>query len=234
MNQDLEVLLALQAADADVDALAARDRELAQRIAELDREREAAAGAARQARAVYDTEAQREREMQRAAQEHRELHDRFYAQMDVVRKPKEAEAAMSQLQMAQKVVADDESRLREMRARLDDLQQSAEAHDAEVGEVEGRQQEARTEVEEQRQALRAEITAAQAKRAERAKLVPRTLLGRYEKLRTRARGTVLTPLDGMACGNCRTAIPMQRRNEILAGRRIEPCEGCGTLLYASG
>ena len=43
----------------------------------------------------------------------------------------------------------------------------------------------------------------------------------------------LYALRGAACGRCNTAIPLQRRNVMAAGRSVEVCEGCGVLLYAA-
>jgi predicted nucleic acid-binding Zn-ribbon protein len=51
---------------------------------------------------------------------------------------------------------------------------------------------------------------------------------------SRNTSNVLYPLRGQACGRCDTAIPMQRRNAIAAGRAIDVCEACGVLLYAAG
>jgi predicted nucleic acid-binding Zn-ribbon protein len=37
--------------------------------------------------------------------------------------------------------------------------------------------------------------------------------------------------DDFSCGSCDTAIPLQRRLPMSTGTIIEPCEGCGCLLY---
>jgi predicted nucleic acid-binding Zn-ribbon protein len=59
------------------------------------------------------------------------------------------------------------------------------------------------------------------------------MLAKYERIRQRDHAHALYPLRGAACGRCNTAIPLQRRNVIAAGRSIEACEGCGVLLYAT-
>ena len=60
--------------------------------------------------------------------------------------------------------------------------------------------------------------------------VPRSLLGKYDRIRTR-RTHALYPLRGESCGNCDTAIPMQRRNQMVINGPIDVCEACGVLLY---
>ena len=41
-------------------------------------------------------------------------------------------------------------------------------------------------------------------------------------------------LRGPSCGHCDTAIPLQRRNQMIGTGLIEVCEACGVLLYAEG
>ena len=154
--------------------------------------------------------------------------------MDSVRKMKEATAATTQLELAQRVVATDEQQLQSLQGRVRDLQQAAELHEMELAEVDERRKADREALAAEREKLGEAVEVARARRADRASVVARQLLTRYDRLRTRGHAAVLVRLEGSSCGNCRTAVPMQRRNEILAGRRIEACEGCGVLLYATG
>jgi predicted nucleic acid-binding Zn-ribbon protein len=234
VSPELEQLLALQECDVELDRLAGVARGLDAREQEIQRERATLAEAAVRARNALAAEQQRERELQRSAQEHRELQTKFSSQMDAVRKAKEAAAATTQLEMAQRVVASDEAELRGLQGRLRDLEQSAEMHELELSEADEGRRSDREAIAAEREQLRAEMDTAKAKRAEKAGAVARQLLNRYDRLRTRGHASVLVRLEGMSCGNCRSAVPMQRRNEILAGRRIDACEGCGVLLYATG
>jgi hypothetical protein len=234
VNSELENLLALQQCDVELDRLAGMSRALDAREAELNRSRAALAETVTRSREQIAIEQQRERDAQRSVDEHRELQGKFTAQMDVVRKPKEAAAATSQLEQVQRAVATDETLLQSLKARIRDLTQAAELHEMELAEVDERQRGEREVLDADRAALAGELTTARERRSESASSIPRPLLTRYDRLRTRGHASVLVRLDGFSCGNCRTAVPMQRRNEILAGRKIEACEGCGVLLYATG
>ena len=75
---------------------------------------------------------------------------------------------------------------------------------------------------------------ARATRNGRATHVAKGILLKYERILSRNTSNVLYALRGQACGRCDTAIPMQRRNAIAAGRAIDVCEACGVLLYATG
>jgi predicted nucleic acid-binding Zn-ribbon protein len=234
VKSELELLLALQECDVELDRLAGMSRALDAREAELNRSRAALAETVTRSREMIAIEQQRERDAQRSVDEHRELQEKFSAQMDVVRKPKEAAAATSQLEQVQRVVASDETLLQSLKARIRDLTQAVELHEMELAEVDERQRGEREALEADRAAVAGELTTAREQRGESASGIPRALLTRYDRLRTRGHASVLVRLDGFSCGNCRTAVPMQRRNEIFAGRKIEACEGCGVLLYATG
>jgi predicted nucleic acid-binding Zn-ribbon protein len=234
VNSELEQLLALQECDVELDRLAGVARGLDAREEEMNRERATLADAVTRAREQLANEQQRERDLQRAAREHRELQNKFASQMDAVRKAKEAVAATTQLELAQRVVATDEQQLQSLQGRMRDLQQATELHELELAEADDRRTSDREALAADRARLGDELEVARARRADRASVVARQLLNRYDRLRTRGHAAVLVRLEGTSCGNCRTAVPMQRRNEILAGRRIEACEGCGVLLYATG
>ena len=59
----------------------------------------------------------------------------------------------------------------------------------------------------------------------------RPMLGKYDRIRGK-RTQALYALRGGSCGNCDTAVPLQRRNIMAGSGQIEVCEACGVLLYA--
>jgi predicted nucleic acid-binding Zn-ribbon protein len=99
--------------------------------------------------------------------------------------------------------------------------------------VEHEQQEARPEIESKRAALMSQLDDAKRDRNGRAVAVSRPMLGKYDRIRGK-RPQALYPLRGGSCGNCDTAIPLQRRNMMAGSGEIEVCEACGVLLYAEG
>ncbi|HEU4565184.1 MAG TPA: hypothetical protein VFS05_11065 [Gemmatimonadaceae bacterium] len=232
MHPDVQALLALQEQDGELDDLDARVRALAQREASLDRERAAGAAALERARAQLAAEEKRERELAAKLREHKQLQEKFQSQMDAVRKPREASAAMTQMDMARRVLAADESELQALAARLADLRQAAELHEMELAELDARQGAERAAIGEERSALAEQASAVHARRAQSAHRVSAGALGKYERLRKRGERTPLFKLHETSCGRCHVAIPLQRRHAILSGRTLEVCEACGVLLYA--
>jgi uncharacterized protein len=233
MNPDLQRLLALQQDDQEIDRLEAGVRAAEGRLEQLDRERAAAAEALERARALVVTEEGRQRELEDKVRGHRQLKDKYTQQLDLVRRPREATAAMAQLDLTRRVLDAEEAELQALTARLRDARRAVELHEMELAELDERQHPERDAAAAERGAAQEAVAAARAKREETAARVSKTALTRYERIRGRGRTLALYPLSGGSCSNCNTAIPTQRRSAILSGRSIEACEVCGVLLYAS-
>jgi predicted nucleic acid-binding Zn-ribbon protein len=154
--------------------------------------------------------------------------------LDVVRKQREATAAMTQVDLVRRVLVQEESDLQSLNGRIADLKRAEEAALKELGEVDERQSAERADIARSRIELETELREARARREASASRVPRNILNKYERIRGREKSFALYQLRGAACGRCNTAIPLQRRNVMAAGRTIEVCEGCGVLLYTPG
>jgi predicted nucleic acid-binding Zn-ribbon protein len=54
----------------------------------------------------------------------------------------------------------------------------------------------------------------------------------YDRIRSKKRVHAIFPIKGTSCSNCDTAVPLQRRTQMINTGKTEVCEGCGVLLYA--
>jgi len=230
MASEVEALLALQDDDTKIAELEDRKQALEPRMAALDRKREAAAAAVQRSRAAVEAEEKRQRELQGKVAQHKQLQERNLAQLDAVKRLKEATAAMAQVESARRIIAEDESELTAMSRRLAELRSTVQASEASLATIEGEQAQAREEIDRERGELESALAQAKAERAGKTGNVSRVLLGKYDRIRTR-RTRALYPLRGESCGNCDTAIPMQRRNQMAVNGPIDVCEACGVLLY---
>lgn len=233
MHAELEALLQLQAEDDEVDAIVARIDGISPRLAALDAER---AKAARQLELALDqlqTAERKQREVAQLVAEHRQRQERNVAQLDLVKRMKEATAALSQVEAGKKMLLDGEHDLREIGIRVDAIRNATEAHREALAEFDATQGEKRAAIEAERQALDADAAAARAKRDAIAQAVPAGMRGMYERIRARRRSQVVFPIHDGACGSCDTSVPVQRRNQMHLKGTLEPCEGCGMLLYAT-
>ena len=233
MHKDLETLLAVQAEDAEIRAIAGQVADVERRGRSLDDERAAAAAAVERARGALERESAKRDALQARVEQHRQLHQRNVAQLDQVRRMREATAAQAQVDMARQILNEEERELQALGRRIEDHQQALAGHEAALAELDETQQEPRQALAAERADLEGRMAEARARRDGTAAQVPRQLLSRYERIRDRRRGEAVFPLRGLACSSCDTTIPLQRRNLLADGGAIEVCEGCGVLLYAA-
>jgi predicted nucleic acid-binding Zn-ribbon protein len=233
LNPDLVSLLALQQDDMAVQQVRARLKEIDEQVAALDRAKAGATAALARAKTALEAEETRHRDLTNKVQDHKALQEHHVGALDAVRKPREATAAMAQIEMTRKVLAQEESDLHAMGSRIMDLRQAAGLQELEIAEINTKQAEERTAIAETRAGVEQELAGAIAKRTATSSGVSKGMLSKYERLRDRGQSEPLFALRGQACGRCNTSIPLQRRNGIAGGKAIEVCEGCGVLLYAT-
>ncbi len=230
MATEVEALLALQEDDAKITELENRRKALEPRMAALDKKWESAAAALSRSRTDVESEEKRQRELQGKVAQHKQIQERNLAQFDAVKRLKEATAAMAQVESAKRIIAEDESELQALAKRLVELRHTVELNEVVLAEVESEQSATREEIVQERASIDEDLTTARSARESKTSGVPRVILGKYDRIRTR-KTQALYPLRGESCGNCDTAIPMQLRNHIAVNSSIDVCEACGVLLY---
>ena len=233
MHAEIQTLLALQDEDVAVHEIEQGIKALQPRLTDLDRQRQIAADALSRARGLVESEEKRQHELQTRLSELKHSHERNLSNLDAVKKPKEAAAAMAQLEMSRKGLGDLEGEIQAITRRITEARASVHSQEQALAELDASQAATREEIGKQRAELDEQMKAARGKRDGTAKNVPRDLLSKYDRIRGRKGVQALFPLRGPSCGNCDTAIPMQRRNMMVGTGRIEVCEACGVLLYAA-
>jgi len=233
MRQEVEALLALQDDDLKIREIESQIRELDPHLAELDRKRDSAAAALKRAQVAVEAEEKKQRELQQRLVQHRQLQERNLHQLEDVKRLREATAATAQVEATRRLMAEDESEIAILGRRINEMTAAVVAYKDALEAVEREQKEARPEIESKRAELQSQLDAAKQERSGRAGSVPRPTLGKYDRIRGR-RGQALYALRGGSCGNCDTAVPLQRRNLMQKSGEIEICEACGVLLYADG
>lgn len=232
MHPDVKSLLAVQQDDLDIYALEEKLSSLSPRLAALEQERSRAADAVERARRATEAEEARHREAKTRIETHRQLAERSQRQYEAVTNPREAMAAMAQLEQTKRMVSESERDADTIHGRIENLRQQVADLQRALDEIEHTQTEARSSLDADRAAIESDLSAARAKRDEHARAVPRPMLGTYDKVRRRRRAESVFPLRGPSCGACDTAVPTQRRASMASTGSLEMCEGCGALLYA--
>ncbi len=230
MQSEVEALLALQEDDTRIKELEGRLHALDPRMAALDTKKENAQAAVSRSLAAVEAEERRQRELQGKIAQHKQMQEKNLAQLDAVKRLKEATAAMAQVESARRIIAEDESELQALNRRMGEMRTAVISSEATLAAVEEEQAAAREEIAKERSEIEESLTGARGERNNKTGAVSRPLLGKYDRIRTR-RTQALYPLRGESCGNCDTAIPMQRRNHMAVDGPIDVCEACGVLLY---
>ena len=203
------------------------------RLAALEQDRKRAAESAAQAYKQVEGEEQRQREIQDRLRQHREMRDKSETLLGQVTAPREAAAAMAQIEQAKRFIADEERDLAALQLRLTELRKLTTEREQAVKDIEKVQEVTRASLAADRTALEGELNQVKAAREKKAVGVPRALLQRYDRIRAKRRSTAVYPLRGESCAHCDTAIPVQRRSTMVATGQTEQCEGCGVLLYSA-
>lgn len=233
MRQEVEALLALQDDDLKIREIENEIRALDPHLAELDKRRDSAAAAVTRAQAGVEAEEKKQRELQQRLAQHKTQQERNLHQLEDVKRLREATAATAQVEATRRLMAEDESEIAILGRRINEMNAAVAAAKQSLADVEREQKEARPEIEAKRATLQSQLDDARRDRNGRAGSVSRPTLGKYDRIRGR-RGQALYALRGGSCGNCDTAVPLQRRNLMASSGDIEICEACGVLLYAEG
>ena len=233
MKPDVSALLEVQSDDLRIYGIEDQLTALVPRLAALETERKRAEDALLKARQQVEGEEKRQRELQDRLRQHREMRDKSEGLLGQVTSPREAAAAMAQIEQAKRFIADEERDLDSIGQRLAEMRKAVTERESAVADIARLQVETRASLDADRASLERELGAARADRDAKANTVPRNLLQRYDRIRQKRRSTAVFPLRGQSCAHCDTAIPVQRRSTMASTGATEVCEGCGVMLYAA-
>lgn len=232
MKHSIDALLVVQDDDARLRVIEGRREALLPPVrnaeavlAQVTQERD------RTARALEKEAARAEQGEKRLIERRRHL-EHWTEKLGEAVKIADATAAAEQVEAGRRAVSELESEVAASSRRAQDLRTALAAHEAARLEADAACVVARDRTGMAIAALETELRAVQAERAAHAAQVDRTLLSLYDRASARRRETVLFALNpNLTCGACDTAIPLQRRPAFVSGGAVEPCEGCGVLLF---
>jgi uncharacterized protein len=233
VHPDVAALLAVQDDDAVIHDLETRLAELRPRLDAMAEEHDKAVADRQQARKVAESEERRRQEVAARVAQHRALQEKNQTALNSVTSMREATAATAQLEQAKRMIDEDERELAAIGQRLVEANRVVADRERTAAELETAQAQARESLSADQQRIESELGDARTIREDKARKVPRSLLSKYDRIRSRKRVHAVFALRGNSCGNCDTAIPMQRRSIMTATGATEICEGCGVMLYAT-
>ena len=231
MHADLVKLIELQSKDGLVARAEDRLAALSTETSGLDQVLQAARGKLEAARRAAADGQRRRDDLETKIESYRILQERRRQRLEQVRNPKDASTLMTELDLAQSVMAKEENDWLRSADMVMQLEVKLKDEERNFAAVEAAQAPERAEVAQRRAMLEAERDEAVRVREETAAQVNKVLRARYDRLRRTRSNDVVVPLMGGACGACHTAVPLNRRSQIKAGNVIDACEACGAILY---
>jgi hypothetical protein len=215
-----------------IHGLEAELAELMPRLNALAAERDRAMNALQQAKQVAEAEERRRADVAARVAQHRELQAKNQATLNSVTSMREATAATAQFDQSKRMIDEDEQELSTIGHRLVEANRVAHERERIATELETAQTQARESLGADQTRIEAELIKARKNREKTAGAVPRTLLTKYDRIRSKKRVHAIFALRGSSCGHCDTTLPLQRRSILTASGGTEICEGCGVMLYA--
>ncbi len=232
MNADLEKLLDLQGKDEQLLDVDLRLAALGDEGAELDAAVTRLTGEMEAARRSLADLGKRQRELEVRIEGYRTLQERRRTRMEQVRGAREAQALMTEMDMARAVLLKEEGEWLKRAEQVQGLEARIAEGEAALEALQAEQAEARADLAARETTLQAERAEALAAREASAAQLEKALRMRYDRLRSNREGAVVVAVAGVACGACFTAVPMSRRSQLRTGLLVEGCEACGVILYA--
>lgn len=232
MHPDVKALIALQAEDEIVEGIMQQLDAIAPRLAALDAVRSRTIKSVNELRGTIEADERKRVDLSQRLIDHKQRHDKNVAQLDVVKRMREATAAVSQVEMGRKVLVELEGSLRDVTNRVNEARRILGDREAELEMLDEEQGAARREVQEERDVLTVKLVEAKKARDAEAASINAPLRNKYDRIRQRRRSQSLFALVAGACGSCDTAIPVHRRQSMSTTGAVEVCEGCGVLIYA--
>jgi uncharacterized protein len=233
VHPDVTALLAVQNDDLTIHELETRLATLRPRLEAMAKERDKALANLQQARQMAASEERRRQEVAARVSQHRALQEKNQAALNSVTSMREATAATAQLEQAKRMIDEDERELALIGQRAAEASRMVDERERVASELETAQSQARDSLAADQADLEARLAESRKEHEEKAKKVPRSLLSRYDRIRSHKRVHAVFPLRNNSCGHCDTMLPLQRRSIMVNTGATEVCEGCGVMLYAA-
>jgi uncharacterized protein len=231
MHAELTKLLDLQSKDLVLIEADQRLKAILDEIATLDGQLEAARRDVAVAGKRVEDGVKKRQDLETRIESYRAIQDRRRQRLEQVRGAREAQAVMTEVEMARAVLIKEEGEWVRLAEGVHDLERALKAAEERLAQIEADQGPERERLAAEQVRVSGEREAALGARNESAAALEKSLRIRYDRLRSARTGAVVVSLRGEACGACYTSVPRNRRTQIRAGILLDNCEACGVILF---
>jgi hypothetical protein len=233
LREKLKALEELQAIDLEMNGVRGEADALPARRAALDT-------AVAEARKAWQSERER---LEGNERERRQVESLLAMERDKVKKwegrlgeiktPREYAALSREIDIAKKANETQNEQLKVLGAAAEEIRKAVESRGDTLSERELTASDEVANLEKRAQELANRMAELEARRADAAKRVEPTLLGKYENIKRRRAGIAVAPVVAGSCRGCNRNIPPQLSIVLHRVDSIETCPNCNRIIYSA-
>jgi len=150
-----------------------------------------------------------------------------------IKTPREYAALSREIDIAKKANETQNEQLKALAAGAEEIRKALESRGEQLSEKEMAATDESASIEKRAAELASRTAELEARRADAAKRVEPSLLGKYENIKRRRAGIAVAPVVGGACRGCNRNIPPQLSIVLHRVDSIETCPNCHRIIYSA-
>lgn len=230
LREDINVLAAIAKIDKTVRDQRAELDKIPGAIASIDKKLAGLEAARVRKNDLYESKQKERRKLEQSLQDNEELITKYRKQLFEIKKNKEYQAMLKEIENLKTDIDVKENRLLEL---MDELDTRGEEHENELKKIceeVARQSREKETLQGRARTLETGIKALEVKKPGLLKSVNPTLQKKYQRLLDNLGGLPVARIEGDTCGGCRERQPPQVIVEVHKNDQVITCEGCGRIL----
>lgn len=234
MKKRIETLIQLQAIDTRLDDLKLQKGDLPNLIEQIEQELEEVATQIEEINQKLSHLNENRRMFEKEIEASKKMLEKFEGQLYQVKTNREYDAISSEIETKKSQIGNLENKILQTYDEETELKKQLEELSEKKQQMEKQFKEYKKELDEISQSTKAEEEKLLAEREALTKMMDKSWLQRYERIRKAKGGIAVAPIERNSCGGCFSAIPPQRIVEIRESNRIYTCDFCGRILVWTG
>jgi predicted nucleic acid-binding Zn-ribbon protein len=230
MNPDLEKLVRLHHADAELRRLEGELGQVPRAREELDARVTGERSRLDAARSALEAATKARKAHEASVQDLEARRSKYKGQLMDVKTNKEYTAMLHEIEGVERDIRSREDQILEEMERMEGLAQDVKREEAEFKLVEAEAKRERAEIDAREAKLRAEAARAGAEREAALASVPETTRARYERI-AKLRGTGVAEAKDGRCETCHVKLRVQVWVEVRKNESVIECDSCSRILY---
>jgi predicted nucleic acid-binding Zn-ribbon protein len=231
MNPDLEKLIALQAADREIERLNQEIAALPRRVAAIEAQLADTRAALERAKAAIAAAQKERKKLETEIQDHQQRISKYREQSLSVKTNEQYKALLQEITFAEQAIRACEDKILDGMIAIEGHEKSLKAAEAELkaetAEIEKEKTEARARTEQDQKEL-AEWTA---RRNQLRSEISADVVPYYDRVVKLRRSGISEVHEDGKCVACNVMLRPQTFNEVRANDRVIACDSCGRILY---